>query len=75
MSTLQLQVNTAGSWKNVILFDQAQLEVIKQATQALHEAATDSYWRIAVGAGKSPDVLGHIGSSTYGVWIMKGSAA
>lgn len=72
---LRLQVNTAGAWKTVIPFSRFDLARVQQAAQALYEAAPGSNWRITVGTGSSPDVIGYLGKGEQGQWRMKGDWA
>lgn len=67
---VQLQVNTAGAWKTVVLFDAGDdvaAEKVQQGAQLLHEA-TGSNWRIAT-RDRLPLVLRHMGKNTFGLWI------
>ena len=73
---VQLQVNTAGAWKTVVRFDAGNDLVatqIQQAAQVMHEADQSTYWRIATNE-RSPDVLRHMGKSTYGLWVNREEA-
>ena len=73
-SPLQLQVNNKGSWKTVIFMGHGgqNLQNVMAAAQALYAASPTSHWRITTGEGRSPRVLAHMGSSTYGVWVQRG---
>lgn len=69
----RLQVNLAGSWKNVMTFGQGEeaMERVKQAAQALHEVSPGSAWRITTTHNNPPTVLAHLGRNTNGLWVAR----
>lgn len=74
---VQLQVNTAGSWKTVLRFDASDVAAVTQvqlSVSSLHELDTSTNWRIAT-IDRSPTVLWGLSKSTYGLWIGPKEAA
>ena len=69
----RLQVNLAGSWKNVMTFGQGEeaMERVKQAAQALHEVSPGSAWRITTTHNNPPTVLAYLGRNTNGLWVAR----
>ena len=71
MTTVQLQVNERGAWRNVMQFDSAHMDHVKTHVAQLHEAAPKTRWRIAT-CDRVPMVLRHLGDNTHGIWIDRG---
>lgn len=63
-----LQVNNSGAWKTISVFDEGDIERVKQGAVMLHEASPRVSFRIT-NVAPNPTALMHLGRNTYGMWM------
>jgi len=63
---MKLQINTSGSWRDVVDFPPESLRSVQSTTEALARVVGKYTWRIAQQvSGKSPAVVGYLEAPSF----------